>query len=205
MTAFRLCAVVCAMMAFSVAAPAAPALKTVHVRYPLRARTEAGLLAEMRLRGPLVEGRRAFARNTMKANVTTTMKPRPGGGGCAVRDVRMRITFTIFLPKALNAARLSAPARRRWRAFLRHLERHELRHRAIWLQCARRAEKRMKRLQAPSCGRLRARVRSVYEKTMAECDRRHDAFDKREKGAVLRIPFVRAALRTGKKRRRARR
>ncbi len=176
----------------SVDAQAAPLVSVQRATFPLHAATEAGLLAELRARGPLVGGHRSFARTRMKSSLSTLLGKT--SKGCRVRRETLRLGYTMLLPRALNAHHFPKGMKRRWRAFLRHLVRHENRHIAIWTKCARIAERRIRRLTAPSCGALERKTLATWKRVMRSCDRLHDAFDLREKKAALKLPFLRSAL-----------
>ncbi len=171
---------------------AAPVVSVERATFPLHATTEAGLLAELRAHGPLVGGRRSFARTRMKSSLSTLFRKTPEG--CRVRRQTLRVRYTMLLPRALNERRFPKGMKRRWRAFLRHLVRHENRHIAIWTDCARIAERRIRRLRAASCSELDRKARAAWKRAMRSCDRLHDAFDLKERRTALRHPFLRSAL-----------
>ncbi len=171
---------------------AAPVVSVQRATFPLHATTEAGLLAELRARGPLVGGRRSFARTRMKSSLSTIFRKTPKG--CRVRRQTLRVRYTMLLPRALNERHFPRDMKRRWRAFLRHLVRHENRHVAIWTGCARIAERRIRRLKAASCTELNRKARAAWRRAMRSCDRLHDAFDLKERKAALKHPFLRSAL-----------
>ncbi len=171
---------------------AAPVVSVERATFPLHATTEAGLLAELRAHGPLVGGRRSFARTRMKSSLSTLFRKTPEG--CRVRRQTLRVRYTMLLPRALNERRFPKDMKRRWRAFLRHLVRHENRHIAIWTGCARIAERRIRRLRAASCSELDRKARAAWKRAMRSCDRLHDAFDLKERRTALRHPFLRSAL-----------
>ncbi len=192
-TAILLLAV--ALVSASARPPAAGAAPVVSVRkstFPLHATTEAGLLAELRARGPLVGGRRSFARTRMRSSLSTFLRRTPRG--CRIRRGTLRISYTMLLPRALNERRFPRSVKRRWRAFLKHLAWHENRHISIWTKCARTAERRIRRLSAPTCGELDRKVRAEWRRVIRSCDRLHDAFDLRERKSALKQPFLRSAL-----------
>ncbi len=171
---------------------AAPVVSVERATFPLHATTEAGLLAELRAHGPLVGGRRSFARTRMKSSLSTLFRKTPEG--CRVRRQTLRVRYIMLLPRALNERRFPKGMKRRWRAFLRHLVRHENRHIAIWTGCARIAERRIRRLRAASCSELDRKARAAWKRAMRSCDRLHDAFDLKERRTALRHPFLRSAL-----------
>jgi len=176
----------------AVQARAAPVVTIKRATFALHATTEAGLLAELRARGPLVGGRRSFARTRMKSSLSTLF--RKTRTSCRVRRQTLRIHYTMLLPRALNEHRFPKGTKRRWRAFLRHLARHENRHVAIWTSCARLAERRIRRLKAASCAELDRKARTAWRRAMRSCDRLHDAFDLKERKTALKHPFLRSAL-----------
>ncbi len=166
-------------------------VREVRTHYVVRGTTERALLREMRRKGPRVSGRPALASTRMAARYRARMRGR--AGRCRVVDLEMRVRFTIHLPRLRDATTLRRDTRRRWRAFSRMLLRHEKRHIAIWMRCVRQARRELPRLGASSCARLRGRLKQRYERIMARCNRAHDAFDKRERHAAPRDPFIRAA------------
>ncbi len=174
---------------------AAPVVSVQRTTFPLYATTEAGLLAELRLHGPLVSNRRSFARTRMKSSLSTLF--RKTSKGCRVQRQTLHVSYVMLLPRALNERRFPKDMKRRWRAFLRHLVRHENRHIAIWTGCARIAERRIRRLTASSCSDLNRKARATWRRVMRSCDRLHDAFDLKEKKTALRQPFLRSALGLG--------
>ncbi len=173
-------------------ARAAPVVSVQRATFPLHAMTEAGLLAELRARGPLVGGRRSFARTRMKSSLSTLFRKTPKG--CRVRRQTLTLRYTILLPRALNERHFPKGMKQRWRAFLRHLARHENRHITIWTGCARKAERRIRHLKATSCAELDRKARAAWRRAMRSCDRLHDAFDLKERKAALQHPFLRSAL-----------
>jgi len=184
----------------AVNARAAPVVSIKRATFALHAGPPAGLppevrarrLAELRARGPLVGGRRSFARTRMKSSLSTIF--RKTRTSCRVRRQTLRIHYTMLLPRALNEHRFPKGMKRRWRAFLRHLARHEKRHVAIWTSCARLAERRIRRLKAASCTELDRKARTAWRRAMRSCDRLHDAFDLKERKTALKHPFLRSAL-----------
>lgn len=185
-----------ALAAFVPPSPAARADVVSSVRvahFTLSGTSERALLAQFMRRGPKVDGRHAFARTRVRARMRATLAGVPGR--CVARRLNLTMRFHILLPRAGDEHRFPPAMKRRWRAFLAHLRRHEERHKRIWLDCGREAERRLKGLRAASCRALNRRMKRIYRAVMARCDARHAAFDAREGRRVLRQPFIRAALR----------
>jgi predicted secreted Zn-dependent protease len=200
--ALRLIAAALLVSAPSLMARAAPRVTTKYVYFNAAGTTDARLFSAVRAHGPVVSGRHAFARTRMKASVSAKMMRK--GGRCAIRKVDFRLKFIIAVPRAAQRKNFSPALSRRWRQFRKHLVWHEKRHRAIWLKCAREAERRIRRLTAASCVSLNRRMKAEYHKAMRECDALHAAFDAREQRAIMRDPFVRAALGLSRSRRASR-
>ena len=180
----------------------APHVTTRYAYFKAAGTTDAALFAAVRARGPLVSGKHAFARTRMKVSLSAKMARK--GGQCAIRKLDFNLKFIISVPRATQKGRFSPALARRWQAFRKHLVWHEKHHCTIWLKCARQAEKRILRLRASSCPGLKRRMRAEYERAMRKCDALHAAFDAREQRAILRRPFVRAALGLNRSRRASR-
>ena len=180
------------------AAQAGVVSRTGVMHFTLSGTSERALLDQFVRRGPKVGGRHAFARTRVRSRMRATLAG--VAGRCVVRRLTLTMRFQILLPRADKERRFPPAMKRRWRAFLAHLRRHEERHKRIWLACGREAERRLKGLHASSCRALNRRMKRIYHAVMARCDARHAAFDARESRLVLRQPFIRAAL--GRPRRR---
>ena len=169
--------------------------------YPIAGGSELALLRDMRRNGPRVGGRAALASTRMRARYAALLEGK--AGACRVRKLNMQVQYTITLPRLRPHARVLQSVRRHWPGFLRKLRRHENHHIAIWNDCLRLVRRRLPRMRARDCTRLKHRLRAAYERIMAECGKRHDAFDQRERHAAASLPFIRAAFRLAGKHGRA--
>jgi predicted secreted Zn-dependent protease len=168
------------------------AFRTITVPFSVKGATPAAVLKDLRHNGPLVEGRHAFARTRMSAELKARYRgPR---GDCRVEKLRLRAKFEIRLPKAREYHRFSPVVKREWRQFVGILARHERAHVRIWQRCLSRAERRMRRLRAASCRHLKKRVHSAFREALRACDQMHERLDHRDVSRTSRIPFVRRAL-----------
>ena len=175
-------------------------LNTMRVErhYAVSGRDERALLADMRRHGPRVGGRPALASTRMEARYTARLHRT--SGRCQVRDFRLRVRFTVMLPRLRQPRLVQASTRQRWPDFLRRLKRHEGRHIAIWTDCLRQVDRTLRRMSAADCNRLRRRMKNTYHRIMHACSRRHDAFDSREHHVSRKLPFIRAAMRQTRQR-----
>ena len=175
------------------AAQAQLKITRVERQYAVSGRDERTLLADMRRHGPRVGGRPALASTRMEAYYTARLHHLPGR--CQVRGFRLRARFVVTLPRLRRPRLLHASARKRWPGFLARLRRHEGRHIAIWTDCLRQIDRKLRHMSAADCGSLKRRMRSTYRRIMRACSRRHDAFDNREHHVSRKLPFIRAAMR----------
>jgi len=116
------------------------------------------------------------------------------GNTCRVTSVNLSIRFVLTLPRA-NEGAMSASTRSVWRNFVSFARRHEERHRAIYLQCARNFAAKAERLSGASCAGLKAKARRLLDAEDRACDRRHAAFDRSEGRRLRSQPLFRTARR----------
>ena len=170
----------------------------VERQYAVSGNSERALLADMRRRGPRVGGRPALASTRMEARYSARLHR--AAGRCQVRHFRLHARFIVTLPRLRRPRLLQAGARRRWPGFLARLRRHEARHIAIWTECLKQVDGKLRRMSASDCGALKRSMESAYKRIMRACNRRHDAFDSREHHVSRKLPFIRAAIRQGRMR-----
>ena len=166
--------------------------------YVVSGADELSLLREMRRKGPRVGGKPALASTRMRARYAAVMRRQ--GGVCKVRSFRIRTQYTIMLPRLSGTGPTPKSVRKGWDAFLGKLRRHERHHISIWSACLQQVRRRLPRMQAGDCTTLKRRMHASYERIMAQCGKRHDAFDRKEQHAAARLPFIRAAFRRAAKR-----
>ncbi|HYK82213.1 MAG TPA: DUF922 domain-containing protein [Gemmatimonadales bacterium] len=99
--------------------------------------------------GPREEGRSADALTLW--DLEWTYGERPSAGGCTLRDVRVRLTVTVTLPRWQPPADGSPGLVAAWHTFLDHIKIHEAGHRAIAEEYARRLVTALNALRAATC------------------------------------------------------
>lgn len=82
-----------------------------------------------------------------------------------------------------------------WKSFTAFARRHEETHRAIWLECLAKAERRALALRVSDCSVLSGEVDKVFEAEWQICERRQQAFDASERAKLMRHPLIVAASR----------
>ncbi|HEX4575698.1 MAG TPA: DUF922 domain-containing protein [Gemmatimonadales bacterium] len=104
-------------------------------RYAITGSSVAALAEAMQRLGPRESGTPADALTEWE--LESSYREGTTAGGCALRDVRVRLTITVTLPQWDRPT--DAPARLilSWRRFLEHVQLHEAGHRAIAEQSAR--------------------------------------------------------------------
>ena len=162
--------------------------------YTIDGSSERAMLLDMRRKGPRISGRPALAATHMQTNYHASLRRR--GGRCRVEKFDMSARFTMRLPRLRREGRLRAGTRKRWRSFQHMLVRHENRHIRIWTGCLRQVRAQLPRLTARDCVSLKRRLKQRYHAIMAGCRRQHEAFDRRERHAAPKVPFIRAAFAT---------
>lgn len=172
-------------------ASAKPRSSTKYTYYSVGAKTAANLFSQMLGNGPVVSGARAFAATYARMGYAGQLVGQQGK--CRVRKFETRLTFTIKLPRATAVRHMSASTRRKWKQFSAFVKRHEQRHRAIWLGCARAAEARINRVRATTCAIADKKAALIYKAEQIKCDRKHRAFDAAEQRRLKRHPFIIAA------------
>lgn len=173
-------------------ADAAPKVSTKYKSYSVPGKSAQQLFTHMSRYGPHANGSPALA--TTAANFTHSAKLAQGRN-CRLRNYRVNMSFTITLPKARNQKSMSRNLRKRWKQFASHAKWHELQHRAIWIRCAKRIEKKVRALGAQrSCSAAWDRARSIANAELARCDQQHAAFDQKESSRAAQLPLIKQAM-----------
>ncbi len=189
----------CLVLGVAAAAPAAakPIVKTKYKSYSVPGTSPYALLSYMQTNGPNVNGSHALASTAASIHHKADFK---GTNKCRVKNYRVTMTFEITLPKATQAARMPRKVRSRWKQFVSHAKWHENKHKAIWIGCAKRIERKVRSLRASgNCNAVWSRARALAKVELARCDRLHAAFDRKETKRASRIPLIAQALRSPNK------
>lgn len=181
-----------AVAADSLTAFAGVTSTTSHRYYSVSGTSQTTLAKRMRSNPFRGDGGRAVANIRPKYALNVTTKK--SGQSCRLTNVNLNIRFVLTLPRA-NEGAMSASTRSRWRSFVSFARRHEERHRAIYLQCARNFAAKAQRLSGSSCSGLKAKAQRLLNAEDRACDRRHAAFDRSERRRLASQPLFRTARR----------
>ena len=173
-------------------ASAKPRTKTKYTYYTISGKSARNLYQQMVSRGPHVSGDRALAATSVKTQQTGELS---GKSTCRVRNYKLSMDFTIRLPKVRNEKSLTPRLRKRWKAFYQFVRRHEQRHRSIWIGCAKRIEREVRKVRSKSCRKVDQKANEIFKKLSAACDKQHNRFDAAEQKRLARHPLVVAAQR----------
>lgn len=179
------------MLVVTAPAAAKPVVKVQTQHYRVDGSDAAAIVNSMMGSHQLLGGHGRVGRTKMQRKVQWEFADT--GSGCRVKRHSIRLDFLTQLPQHVSERRLRASLRRDWRNFAEKVKRHERQHRDIWLSCARKAEGQVNRARAATCSQLVSKLETIYERTNAECDRRHEAFDAAETRKLSRHPLIRAA------------
>lgn len=160
--------------------------------YPVPGTTPRTLVGYM-LANPL-QGAHGTAVANIRADQSLRVSTRPEGGRCRATAVRVQIHFTMTLPRAVHAQAMTANARSAWAGFAAFARRHEDKHRAITMQCARRFEAQTRGVAVEGgCETLEAALTRLFETASTACGQIHAAFDQAESARLRALPLMRAA------------
>jgi predicted secreted Zn-dependent protease len=173
---------------------AEPAQNTKYTYYPVAGDTASEIYSAMLKRGPEVNGAKAYA----ATSATTTQDGKLlQTKSCQIIDYRLKLEFTIKLPKIRNENVLPPADRKRWEQFSAFLKNHEQTHRKIWLGCAAALERQVKAIKLKSCEDADQVATKLWDKMRASCNKKHEAFDAAEQKRLLAHPFVRMVYSRG--------
>ncbi len=185
---------ICIGLAFLITGPASdarPKVKTKTQHYRVDGSDAAAIVSSMMKQHRLLGGHGRVGRTKMKRRIDWEFTE--GKKSCRVKRHTIRLDFTTQLPRHRSEKRLRRSLRKDWRAFAKHVKWHEGQHRKIWLSCARRAEKKVNRARARTCGQLLKKLERIYKRSNAACDKRHSRFDAKETRRLGRHPLIRRA------------
>ncbi len=181
-------------LAAAVAHPAAakPAQTTQYAYYTISGDSAVEVYNAMISKGPRVNGAKAYA----ATSATTTQDGKLlQASSCQIKDYRLKLDFTIKLPRIKNEKVLPSGERNRWQQFQAFLKKHEETHRAIWLGCAADLERQVKAIKVKSCADADKKATQLWNKVRAACSKKHEAFDAAEQKNLMKHPFVQMVYR----------
>ena len=179
------------MVVLPASVAAQPVQTTIYSYYTVTGNSSAEVYNAMLRSGPRVGGSDAYAATTASTSQDGKLVQ---GQSCQVQNYRLKMNFTIRLPKLAAGARLAPAEHSRWQQFAQFVQRHEETHRSIWLGCAQALENQVKALHAESCAEASRKAAELWDVMRKTCARKHDAFDTAQQMLLIRQPFVRFAL-----------
>lgn len=171
---------------------AKPVTNTKILHYSISASTARGLDDQMSSLGPYHGSERAYANIVIKPNYDGKLVQ---GRFCRLENFKVTADFTMTLPVLAPGLKLTKSLNSKWKSFSAFARRHEETHRAIWLECLAKAERRVLALRVADCGTLSREVDRIFENEWQICERRQQAFDASERTKLLRHPLLVAASR----------
>ena len=191
--------VVCWFLASAVAALAIapeaafskPVVKTRYQYFMVSGISASALHQSLVQRGPTVNGDKAYAATEVAGGQDGSLVAGPSG--CRIQNYRMKLDFTMRLPKLRPGVALSPAVQSRWQAFETFVRNHEARHREIWISCAANVERAVRAVNARSCEAAQAMATGILNQMWKQCARKHDAFDAAQRHPLMRQPFIVAA------------
>lgn len=173
-------------------AEAKPVTATKVQHYEVSGSSASGLDAQMSSLGPWHGDGRAYANIVVKPNYNGNLVQ---GKVCRLQNFKVTASFTMTLPRLAPGTQLPKTLSRQWKSFASFARKHEETHRAIWIECLGKAERRALALRVGDCGALTKEIDRVFESEWQRCERRQEAFDVAERGKLARHPLMVAATR----------
>ena len=175
------------------AAVAAPNVSTKFKSYSVPGSSAQQLFSHMSRYGPHANGSPALATTAASFSHSAKLDEKRS---CRLRDYTVNMSFVITLPKARNQNAMSKPLRKRWKQFASHARWHELQHKAIWIGCAKKIERKVRQIgRQSSCEVAWSKARNIANAELARCDQLHAAFDNKESTRAASLPLIKQALR----------
>jgi predicted secreted Zn-dependent protease len=183
-----------AVAALAIAPEAAfskPVVRTRYQYFTVSGIDASALHRSLVQRGPTVNGDKAYAATEVAGGQDGSLAAGPSG--CRIQNYRMKLDFTMRLPKLRSGVALSPAVRSRWRSFESFVRRHEAVHRDIWISCAANVEQAVRAINARSCEAAQALATGILNQMWRQCAKKHDAFDAAQRHPLMRQPFIVAA------------
>lgn len=187
----RLLTVAVSLAGFSAAVSAEVRTTTQQRAYNVSGSTSKSLVSYMRSRPLRGDHGNAVAniRPTYRISAPTKMI----GGTCRAPKVTLHIRFVMTLPRARSESAMASSTRNAWRSFVSFSRRHEQTHRKIYIQCGNTFVAKAQKMTNKSCAGLQAALRRQLETEKRACERKHRAFDRRERGRINSLSLFRMA------------
>lgn len=170
---------------------AGPKVSVNYAYYPVSGSTAVGLMRDLHLDGPTVNGTGAYAYTTSEMSQSGTVRQ---GKTCSIPRYTIGIQFTITLPAAQDLPDARPRVRAAWKSFYSFVKRHEETHKSIWIGCASTMQAKVRALKTATCDQLGARIDQIIAREQAACHRKHAAFDRSERSRLAAQPLIRQAI-----------
>ncbi len=165
-----------------------PISSTQYKYYTISGVNAAALHQSMVVRGPSLKGDKSYAATEVTGSLGGSLLG--GRNGCLLQNHRMKLDFTMRLPRLKSDLALNPELRAGWQNFERFVRAHEAVHRSIWLSCAAAVEAKVRAIRARNCQAARAVATRILNEIWSACAKRHDAFDAAQRHPLMRQPFI---------------
>ena len=173
------------------------------IYFAVRGTSASAIYTNLVVNGP--GGQSGSAMATTNALISQTFKLHQGKR-CRLSRYRINVKVVTRLPRLVSFKRLSASMRRTWRNFNGYVRRHEARHKAIYIGCARRIEAAARRLvRGSSCNGVSSAIARARYSELAKCEALHSSYDRREYSRIKRLGLIVRATRKSFNRKKKRR
>lgn len=172
---------------FTPAALAKPSFTTRYTYYSISGGTAGEIYRAMMRQGPRVRGIKSFGTTIAASSQKGRLVQ---GKSCRIEGYSLHFDFLIKLPRVVNQQALPTVDLTRWQNFSQFVKKHEMTHRAIWLDCANAIEQQTKAIRANNCFDFNKKVEQIWNSVRASCLKQHDAFERTEQAKLKQHPFI---------------
>lgn len=184
---------IAALLAMAPGPAAAKPVTTTKVQhYEVSGTTARSLDTQMSSLGPWHGNSRAYANIVVRPSYDGNLVQ---GKMCRLEKFKVTAAFTMTLPRLARGAKLSKTLGEQWKSFSAFARKHEETHKAIWIECLAKAERRALALRVKDCDSLGKEVDRVFAAEWQTCEKRQEAFDIAERAKLARHPLIVAASR----------
>lgn len=164
---------------------------TDYATYGIRGTTPAQVLRELNLQQS-PDDALGYASTTQRHEVAIDTVAQ--GSQCKVSRLSYVWHFVITTPQAVAESTMSAGTRGLWRNFVAAVQKHEERHRTIFIDCGEDFVAAAARMTGPQCGPLETEIGTFLDAQYDACMEKQRAFDAKDAPRLLTLPFMKAAL-----------
>lgn len=137
--------------------------------------------AELKRRGPKLDGGSARHPGATRMEFTTRVTYGERNGRCSVVDATVRVKATVILPRWTRRSRSDRDTRLIWDTLAADIKRHEEAHVVIARSHAREMEQALKAIRnVRGCEAAKQQVNQATARALAAHDREQDRFDRVE-------------------------